>query len=767
MLQVGLGVPKTKRTRFLFTGIVQGVGFRPFIYRLAHRYNLSGFVQNRSDGVAVEVEGEPWDIDGFLEHVKKELPPVASISGITSEEIETTGGNEFSIITSEKTEGMHVHISPDIATCDMCLKELFDTGDRRFRYPFINCTNCGPRLTIIKDIPYDRENTSMACFPMCKSCKKEYNDPLDRRFHAEPDACPECGPRLWLLDSSGRRVDTPDPLKKAIELISAGHILAIKGLGGFHLGVDAGNDDAVKRLRERKFREEKPFAIMVKDIAHARLIAEVGREEEAVLKSPERPIVLLKKKDGILSGHVAPGMYTYGIMLPYTPLHHLLLEDRFNALVMTSANLKDEPICTGNREALARLNGIAEFFLVHNRDIVVRCDDSIVFVPSTGMSVVRRSRGFSPRPVRISEPLPGVLALGAHMKTTVCLLKHDMAFISPHVGDLETPLARDFLCESISLMERITKTRPDFVASDIHPDYYSTRLAQRLGRKQVIQVQHHHAHIVSCMAENMVSGKVIGLAMDGTGYGTDGAVWGGEFLLCDEAAFLRAGHIGYFVLPGGEKAVKEPWRVGVSLVKEAFGGSWREIASGLSLVDDVTLLPVLDGMIEKGLNSPLTSSLGRFFDGIAAILGVRKRVNFEGQAAMELEAIAAGSEGMVFDHRIVEHNGSMILDLLPAVRALVEGIEENRPREFLARSFHETLISAFTDVALTLSRSSGLRRVVLSGGCFQNRILVEGLADRLTKKGMDVFFHHLIPTNDGGISLGQAVCAGYRIKSNI
>ncbi len=754
-----------KRVRFLFTGIVQGVGFRPFIYRLAHRYSLSGFVQNRSDGVVVEVEGDAGDIEVFLEHVSQELPLVASVSGIRSEDLETTGDRGFRVITSEKTDAMEVHISPDIATCEKCLKELFDPEDRRFRYAFINCTNCGPRLTIIKDIPYDRENTSMECFPMCKECSREYSDPLDRRFHAEPNACPECGPQLWLLDSSGRKIDTPDPVERAVDLISEGYILAIKGLGGFHLSVDAGNDEAVKRLRDRKFREEKPLAVMVKDVTHARLVSEVGQVEERILRSPERPIVLLRKKNGILSPYIAPGMYTYGIMLPYTPLHHLLLEKRFNALVMTSANHKDEPICTGNREALDRLNGIADFFLVHNRDILVRCDDSIVFVPSSGMSLVRRSRGFSPRPIRISEPLPGVLALGGHMKTSVCVLKHDMAFLSPHVGDLETPLARDFLFKSISLMERITSTRPDCVASDLHPDYYSTRLAQKLGRRRVVQVQHHHAHIVSCMAENMVSGSVIGIAMDGTGYGTDGAVWGGEFLLCDEASFQRAGHIGYFVLPGGERAVKEPWRVALSLLREAFGRSWKEIATGLSLVEDSSLLPVLEAVIERRINSPQTSSLGRLFDGIAAIVGLRRKVSFEGQAAMELEALARLSEGIELGYGIVSQGDKLILDLLPTVREIAKGMLEGIPREFLARSFHETLISAFADMALSLAASTGLGRVVLSGGCFQNRILVEGLMDRLTGKGVDVFFHHLIPTNDGGISLGQAVCAGYRIKN--
>jgi hydrogenase maturation protein HypF len=722
---------------------------------------LSGFVQNRPDGVVVEVEGPVDAINSFLASVNEEPPPLADISGISSEEVEIKSEKAFRIIESEARGPGKVYIAPDIATCGDCLKELFDPADRRFHYPFINCTNCGPRLTIIKDIPYDRINTSMSCFPMCPLCQREYENPADRRFHAEPNACPACGPSLKLFDGKGDPLSNRDPLRKAIEFLLAGNVVAIKGLGGFHLAVDATNDEAIKRLRSRKFREEKPLAVMVRDVETAARISMISKEEELILLSPQRPIVLAKKREGDAISHaVAPGVSDFGIMLPYTPLHHMLLEKHFHALVMTSANQVDEPICIENREAIKRLNGIADYFLVHNRDILVRCDDSIATVSCGERRIIRRSRGFAPIPVTLAKSYPPILALGPQMKTTLCILKGNLAFLSPHIGDMETPEARDFYQESLALMQKIAECEPGIVACDLHPAYYTTMIAEGFTASRVIRVQHHHAHIVSSMAENGIEGEVIGIAMDGTGYGTDGTVWGGEFLIAAEAAFTRIGHVANYLLPGGEKAIKEPWRIAVSLLKQAYGDNWPEIAQRLDIVPERSFYETMDRIMTQRFNSPLTSSLGRLFDGVAAILGLRRKVTFEGQAAMELEALAKGKTGSFLQFDIEDADDVIHLDFSPMIREIVAELRAGRSSEELSFSFHLTLQSAFCKMARKIRDKTGLNRVVLSGGCFQNRILTEGTIAELEKAGFDVFFHNAIPTNDGCISLGQAVCAG-------
>jgi len=754
-----------KRARYLFTGIVQGVGFRPFIYRLAVRQGLAGFVQNRPDGVLVEVEGTPPAIDSFFSSVSRELPPLANITGVASSEIAVTGDTEFKIIISNNEGQGDVHIAPDSAVCADCLKELFDPACRRFRYPFINCTNCGPRLTIINDIPYDRVHTSMACFLLCPQCRTEYENPGNRRFHAEPNACPVCGPQLELRDADGEIIPCEDPVERAIELIAAGNVLAIKGLGGFHLCVDATSDEAVKKLRSRKYREEKPLAIMVRDIEQARLIAEINDEEKALLSSVQRPIVLLKKKkNDRISTFVAPFVSSLGIMLPYAPLHYLLLENKLLALVMTSANQVDEPICISNREAQNRLKGIADYFLVHNRDILVRCDDSIAFVTGGKPQLLRRSRGYAPRPLILKESFPAVLALGPQLKTTQCILKDNFAFLSPHIGDMETPQARDFFHESVALMKRITQSDPQIIACDYHPAYYSTQAAQELKEVRIVHVQHHHAHIVSCMAENQIDGDVIGLAMDGTGFGLDGNAWGGEFLIANLTQFQRFGHLQYFVLPGGQKAIHEPWRIGVSLLRQAYGQAWPEIASRLKLTPDQTNFELLDKIIETRLNSPLSSGMGRLFDGVAAIMGLRRRVSFEGQAAMELEA-KAKSAGVVLPFEILRNpDESYILDVSAAIRAIVENMFSGKSIEEIASVFHSTLAAAFAAMSFEMRKLTGNNRVALSGGCFQNRVLLEGTVAELKKNSFDVYYHSQVPANDGGVSLGQAVIAGSIIK---
>jgi len=775
------------RKRVFFEGVVQGVGFRPFLWRLADRNGLAGFVRNRSDGVLAEVEGPAEAVEAFLDGIEKEIPPLADVVRITQTELpaQNAAGRGFVIAPSDEAAPRDTHIAPDTATCPDCLAELFDPSDRRFRYPFINCTNCGPRLTIISNIPYDRIHTSMACFPLCPDCRREYEDPADRRFHAEPNACPVCGPRLELLDGRGRPLEG-DPVLRALSLIGEGEVLAVKGLGGFHLCCDGQNDEAVKRLRSRKCREEKPLAIMVRDIQTAALLAEVGSIEEKLLLSPERPIVLVSKREGApVSPLIAPGTDRLGIMLPCTPLQHLLLSGKPTVLVMTSANRTDEPICIGNREALRRLEGIADAFLVHDRDILVRCDDSVVMAESGGPYPLRRSRGYAPKPIPLGATYPEVLALGPQIKGTLCVLKENFAFLSPHIGDLETPEARDFLRESLALMERITQCRPHLVACDLHPEYYTSRIARQMEGRQIVPVQHHHAHIVSCMAENQLTGEVIGLAMDGTGYGPDGQVWGGEFLQADEQGFIRRGHLRYVPLPGGEKAIREPWRMAASLLREAFGAGWMETARRLNLppvsqsgrregsADDP--LAGLARAMEARILTPWTSSLGRLFDGIAALLGLRHRVSYEGQAAMELEGLARGETDLTLPFAIrkaapAESPASSgcgpihVLDLLPAVRSITTALLEGRPRAEIARAFHDLLPGAMAAVAERIREETGLDRIVLSGGCFQNRRLLAGSLEAFRKAGFKTFHHRLVPTNDGGISLGQAVCAGAKDK---
>jgi hydrogenase maturation protein HypF len=562
----------------------------------------------------------------------------------------------------------------------------------------------------------------------------------------------------------GNTLSEEDPLQKTVELLLEGYVVAIKGLGGFHLAVDAANDEAIKRLRSRKFREEKPLAIMVKDIYIAARISRIGKEEETLLLSPQRPIVLAGKREtGTISPAVAPGMSDLGIMLPYTPLHHMLLERHFQALIMTSANQVDEPICIANREAIKRLKGIADFFLVHNRDILVRCDDSIATVSAGKKRMLRRSRGFAPKPIALKKSYPEILALGPQMKTTLCILKGTLAFLSPHIGDMETPEARDFYQESLSLMQKIAECRPDVIACDLHPAYYTTKLAEELAASRVIHVQHHHAHIVSAMAENGIEGDVIGLAMDGTGYGPDGTVWGGEFIVADEANFRRIGHIMNYLLPGGEKAIREPWRIAVSLLKETYGDDWPGVAERLNIVPEKSYFETMDRIMTHKFNSPVTSSLGRIFDGVSAILGIRQNVTFEGQAAMELEAMAKDKTDTLLPFDISEACDFFRLDLSPMIRKIVDDIMAGRSRAEIAYAFHMTLPAAFRSMVEAIRKCTGLNRVVLSGGCFQNRILAEGTIAELEKAGFDVFFHNVLPTNDGCISLGQAVCAGAQV----
>ena len=745
-------------------GIVQGVGFRPFIFQLAIRHHLTGRVSNTSAGVSIVIEGSATDIAKFLEDIEKHAPPLSRITEISVESHPVEGFRTFSIDVSQTDLHASALISPDVSICDDCLKELFDPNDRRFRYPFINCTNCGPRYTIIHRVPYDRPNTSMKQFIMCPECQAEYDDPDNRRFHAQPNACPVCGPRVSLYDANGQKIIVSDPVVEAANLLKKGHILAVKGLGGFHLAVDAENNAAVESLRGKKHREEKPFALMSRDVATIQTFARMDAGEEKMLTSPTRPIVLLKKQTpNALSDSVCPRNLYFGVMLPYTPLHYLLLSHGFMALVMTSGNKSDEPISIDNADAFKRLGRIADYFLVHDRDILLRSDDSIARNISGVTRLVRRSRGYVPVPIFLKHRLPHLLACGAEMKNTVCLTKENHAFLSQHIGDLEHPAAHDFFEATITHMQDILDIRPEIIAHDLHPDYFSTRYALTRNDAVRIPVQHHHAHIVSCMAENRMDGEVIGLAFDGTGFGTDGAIWGGEILLADFGGFKRLAHLEYVPMPGSAAAIREPWRMAVSYLFDALGESFTNLSLPLLDAIDPNAVRTMTQMISKKINSPLTSSLGRLFDGVAAIMGIRNRVSFEGQAAMELEMLAGQSRIDMQEDKAYEFEWSAGETKRISVRPIITGILRDMnagiPLPLISRRFHATLIRLFSSLCRELRTETGLNRVVLSGGVFQNAMLLEGLVHALENEKFEVFTHSLAPANDGGISLGQALVA--------
>ena len=746
--------------KLIVRGIVQGVGFRPFIYQLAARFDLAGEVANTSSGVIIHAEGPAAQIDAFAAAVTAEKPPLAHITDLVGEPADLKGYESFNIAVSRKQASRTALISPDVSICDDCRREMFDPADRRFRYPFINCTNCGPRYTIIDDIPYDRPKTSMRHFQMCPDCQAEYDDPLNRRFHAQPNACPVCGPRCTLMRPDGHVLAEEDPIKTAASLLKAGHILAVKGLGGFHLAVDAENEAAVQQLRRRKHREEKPFALMSATLEVIATYAALEGPEPDLLTSIQRPIVLLKKKDpNTISKSVAPRNRFFGVMLPYTPLHYLLLSEGFKALVMTSGNMSEEPICIDNADALAHLAEVADYFLMHDRGIYLRSDDSIIRHSAGQARFLRRSRGYVPVPVFVRQALPPTLACGAGLKNTICLTKEDRAFLSQHIGDLENQETLDFLELTVRHLKRILDIEPEIVAHDLHPDYLSTQYALAQTGVQRIPVQHHHAHIVSAMAEHHLEGPVIGLSFDGTGLGTDGKIWGGEILLCEAHAFKRAAYLDYVPMPGSNAAIKEPWRMGLSYLHRAFGRQAADLDLPLLEAVSADRAAVVFQMIDKGLNSPETSSLGRLFDGIAAIVGLRETVRFEGQAAMELEMIADPEEKGHYDGQWHRTEGQYRLDPGLLVRQIVSDCTRGIPAAAISRRFHNSLTRLFTELCRTLRTDTGLDRVVLSGGVFQNSLLLTALATALAKTGFKVYSQQLVPANDGGLSLGQAVAA--------
>ena len=769
------------RLKIAVTGIVQGVGFRPFIYQLAKRNELVGYVSNTSDGVIIEAEGEETKLKDFLNGIEREAPPLALITDVTSEPVPLVAGADFAILKSSADAERKALISPDVCTCADCLHELFDPADRRHGYPFINCTNCGPRYTITTDVPYDRANTTMRAFVMCADCRREYEDPMDRRFHAQPNACWKCGPGVFLTDDGGQRVDSDDPISTAAELLRDGKIVAIKGLGGFHLAVDVSNDDAVKKLRGRKMREEKPFAMMAPDIERVERFCLVSAEEKALLESPNRPIVLLTKKPhNPISERVAPRNKYFGVMLPYTPLHYLLLNDGFLALVMTSATPSDEPIVVDNDEALERLAGLADCFLMHDRDIFIQNDDTVVRVVNEKPVMVRRSRGYAPRPIFLEEPADSVLACGPELKNTVCLLKGKNAFLSQHIGDLTTAETFDVFKKTIEHMERIFEITPRIIAYDLHPDYLSTRYAMGLKGSdddglRFVAVQHHHAHIVSCMAECGIEGSVIGIALDGTGYGDDGRIWGGEILVADELSYRRAAHFEYVPMPGGDAVIKEPWRMALSYLHHTYGRDLWDLNIDFVRDIDREKAGILLSMIDTGVNSILTSSCGRLFDAVAALTGVRHRITYEGQAACELEGIMADDEAGSYPYTIraeepqegTEDSGrAFLLCFGDTIRAIVNDLQRGVNAATISRNFHRTIADALEEACVKVRNSDRLERVVLSGGVFQNVYLLSTMNAELAALGFDVYLHRAVPNNDGCIALGQAVIAARRKTSH-
>jgi hydrogenase maturation protein HypF len=756
------------RRQIQVSGIVQGVGFRPYVYRLAVEHQLTGNIVNTSSGVTIEVQGQREAVEDFVVRLPQEAPPLARVMQVAVVERPCNGDREFRILASRKGEATRTLISPDVAVCDDCLRELLDPTNRRYRYPFINCTNCGPRFTIVRNIPYDRQWTSMAVFSMCPACQKEYDDPWNRRFHAQPNACWDCGPRLELWDRKGRKVEGRDPVVDAVAALRRGLVVAVKGLGGFHLAVDATNVAAVAELRRRKGRVEKPLAIMVGDLATAERWCEVDDAARRALQSVERPIVLLPRKaPGGVVEEVAPDNRYLGVFLPYTPVHHLLFEEgQFRALVMTSGNLSEEPIAIENEEARARLQDLADYFLVHNRDILLRCDDSVVRESGGRLHQVRRSRGYVPMPVLLNEDMPPILAVGGELKNTICLTKGRHAFLSQHIGDLENLESYKFFEEAAAHLRKILEIRPEMIAYDLHPDYFSTRWALRQDGVPRIGVQHHHAHIASCMAENHLDGKVIGFALDGTGYGTDGRIWGGEVLVADYEDFQRAAHFEYVPMPGGAAAVHEPWRMAVSYLVHHFGRGVLKEKLALLREADPRKINNLARMIEGGVNSPLTSSCGRLFDAVAALVGIRQRVSYEAQAAIELEMMAEnfGSDG-AYPLDVLPEGEGWIIGTRPLFEGLIADLEQGEPVETISRRFHNGLIEVFVRVAKLVREETSLNRVCLSGGVFHNVYLVENLSARLVSGGFEVFTHSEVPAGDGGLSLGQALIAARRWRA--
>lgn len=759
-----LAAPERLRLRVVVEGLVQGVGFRPFIHRLAQRWQLAGTVLNFTGGVEIEVEGRVEDVTAFVTALRDEAPPLAVLEEIRTAPLPPTEEKSFVILPSRESAGSPILITPDIALCADCRRELRDPADRRYRYPFLNCTNCGPRYTITHRVPYDRPHTAMAVFALCDDCAREYHDLRDRRYHAQPVACPRCGPRLEYVRPGAAPRLREAALEAALALLRAGGVLAIKGLGGFHLACDATNAAAVQRLRQRKGREQKPFAVMVRDLARAERLAMVDAGAAQLLQAPQAPIVLVPKRfpEG-LAPEVAPDSSDYGLLLPYTPLHELLLgADGLCALVMTSGNRSEEPLCVDNAEAQQRLADIADAFLQHDRDILVGCDDSVARWSPGGPILLRRARGYVPFPVRLARPVPPVLAVGGHLKNTVCFTNGPTAILSQHIGDLDNAASLEHFERIIAHLQAVLQVTPQVLACDLHPDYRSTRWAREAAERRglpLVAVQHHHAHLVSCLADNRETGPVIGLACDGTGYGTDGTVWGCEVLDVTPQGFTRLGHLLPVPLPGGDAAVREPWRMAAVYLQATFGPDFRSaLPPTMAATLDWQQWPALAELVARGLNAPLASSAGRLFDAVAALLGLGGKAAFEGQQAMALEALA-GAHDEGYPYLVARHEAGLVLDPRPLLGALVRDGQRGVARPQLAARFHEGFAQMLAEAARQAAAAAGRDTVALSGGTFQNRRLLERLTSLLEQSGLRVLRHRAVPPNDGGLALGQAMVA--------
>jgi hydrogenase maturation protein HypF len=779
-------------TKIHITGIVQGVGFRPFVFTQAIQKGLTGWVCNTSAGVDIEVNGEPIEISSFIQSLKSDAPPLARIDSVDVYEIPITPYETFEIIHSKLVTGAFQPISPDIGICQDCLEELFDQGDRRYRYPFINCTNCGPRLTIIEDIPYDRPKTTMRDFAMCPECQAEYDDPTNRRFHAQPIACPVCGPKVWLeypLREKKSRQNASEPetaLRDVQKLLLSGKIVAIKGLGGFHLACDATNRKAVAELRRRKLRVDKPFALMMPDIATVEMHCRLSKIDRELLESRQRPIILLpRKQTSSIATEVAPKQNTLGVMLPYTPLHYLLFApsgDRnisprhksfvMPPLVMTSGNISEEPIAIENEEALDRLSGLADVFLMHDRPIRTRCDDSVIRSFDDETFPIRRSRGYAPFPVYLASNAPPLLAVGGELKNTICITRERYAFLSHHIGNLENVETYQSFLNGITHYESLFRVKPEAIAYDLHPNYLATHYALERAENEGLPsfgVQHHHAHIASCMAENSIPDgqPVIGVAFDGTGYGEDGSIWGGEFMLVDYRGFKRISHLKYIPLPGGDTAIRKPARIALSYLW-ANGLDWDpEIQPVAALCAEER--SILKSQLIHKINTPLTSSMGRLFDAIASICGVQQVVNYEAQAAIELEALVDPDESGVYQFTLNPGQNpsseASQIDLSLLVEAVIGDLNTAVSITKISARFHNTLARMVFELSKQIRKDYDINHVVLSGGVWQNMTLLQHTYDLLAAENFKVYIHHQVPTNDGGLALGQAVVAIHRMMS--
>lgn len=739
-------------------GIVQGVGFRPFVYNEAVRNNLKGWVKNTSEGVYIDLEGEEINIEEFLKTLKNSPPPLSKIEEITVEDKSIKGYKSFTIEKSNEISNSITLISPDMAICKECEMDIKNPENRRYKYPFTNCTNCGPRYSIIKKLPYDRAMTIMEEFKMCPMCQQEYENPLNRRFHAQPNACKDCGPEVWLTDNLGNGIEHKEPIEGLIELLKKGYIAGVKGLGGFHLVCDGKNEQSIKTLRERKKRPYKSLALMMRDIDTVKKYCEVNDLEEEILTGRKRPILLLRKKNNLLPNNISPDNNRLGVMLPYTPLHMLLFNEELDVLIMTSANSSGLPMVYKNEDAVEKLKHVVDYFLFHNREIYMPVDDSVVQVVGSKENVIRSARGYAPMALKLNN-ISDCLSCGSQLKNTFAISKEHHVFISPHIGDMENLEVYNSFVRGVEHFKNIYSIKPKIIAFDMHPDFLGRQYSKNLEGVKV-PIQHHHAHIVSCMVENNINREVIGIAYDGTGYGTDGKVWGGEFLICNYKDFERIGHLDYTPLPGGEIAIKEPYRMALSYLYKSYGEQVDNFISWEKPLENNMTKNILN-LIKRNLNCIETSSMGRFFDAVSALLDLKRKVTYEGEAAIALESICSLDEKGVYSYGICNNNGELIINEKKIIMDIMKDLKDGVNKGKIAKRFHNTVIAFTIDMCEKIRDIKGINGVALSGGVFQNNILLKGIALGLEKQGFKVYTHGKIPTNDGGISLGQLVIANY------